>query len=146
MKPRASLSCVMCLGILLAPAALVAQPRIDTDGAAKMSPAPLVLVVDKKKLGTVRGATLGTTLSPDIGTTLPDVGGGDTVVYATSSIKCGSTIYEVSDGGKGGCMNMPNQQGVYCSGNGGKNWAGATCAKGCDKPKGEGSCTVKSAD
>ena len=74
---------------------------------------------------------------------------GPTVVYATTSVKCGSTIYEVSTGTSGGgcsVTRVPGQptQGANCVDGG--NAAEANCTTGCGTTSGSGSCTIKSAD
>src|SRR5688572_5693360 len=78
----------------------------------------------------------------------PGTGTG-TVVYATSSIKCGNTIYEVKvEGGScsvSGPVNGPNND-VQCTGDKGTGSAAATCAHGCGATSGAGSCTIKSAN
>jgi hypothetical protein len=75
--------------------------------------------------------------------------GGSGVIYATTSIKCGSTIYEVSTGNSAGmCSNLADQgggnktTGVTC-GDGSGNASSATCDGGCGVTKGSGSCTIK---
>lgn len=73
---------------------------------------------------------------------------GPTVVYATTSIKCGSTIYEVSTGTKGGNCSVAVPEGGQANSAGcvdGDNKSGATCAEGCGASSGSGSCTIKSA-
>jgi hypothetical protein len=77
----------------------------------------------------------------------PDGGGGTGVVYSTTSIKCGNTVYEVSTGTKGGVCatsgpaNAPVES-ATC--NDGGNRAGANCRTGCEGTRGSGSCTIKS--
>jgi hypothetical protein len=74
-------------------------------------------------------------------------GSGATVIYATSSIKCGNTIYEVSTGTDGGnCatsgpQNEPRNS-VGCTDSGG-NQASASCGEGCGASTGAGSCKIK---
>ena len=71
------------------------------------------------------------------------------VAQATTSIKCGNTIYEVSSGTAGGfCStsrpeNGPTNQ-ADCADGGNK--AQASCSKGCGASQGAGSCTIKSAN
>ena len=70
------------------------------------------------------------------------------VVYATNSIKCGNTVYEVSTGTKeGNCVvagpEAGPRTGVGC--NDGDNKASASCRDGCGSTQGAGSCTIKSA-
>ena len=78
------------------------------------------------------------------------LGGSPTVVYATSSIKCGNTVYEVSTGNNagrcsvGGPANGPRNT-VGCNDAAGGNEASATCEHGCGATSGSGSCTIKSA-
>ena len=72
----------------------------------------------------------------------------DTVVYATTSVKCGNTVYEVSTGTSGGACEVnrfPGQptQGANCTDGG--NAAEANCTTGCGNATGAGSCTIKSA-
>jgi hypothetical protein len=70
-------------------------------------------------------------------------GGG--AVYATTTLKCGNTQYEVSTGTKGGnCTHGTDAAGkpnVTC-GDGG-NTTKANCTTGCGDSEGAGSCTVK---
>ena len=83
---------------------------------------------------------------PLINTVTPNP--GPTVVYATTSIKCGSTIYEVSTGTKGGNCSVVVPQGSQANSascGDGNNKSGASCAEGCDASSGSGSCTIKSA-
>ena len=69
------------------------------------------------------------------------------MVYSTTSIKCGNTVYEVSTGTKGGLCatsgpaNAPVESGTC---NDGGNRAGANCKTGCEGTTGSGSCTIKS--
>lgn len=70
-----------------------------------------------------------------------------TVTYATTSIKCGNTTYEVSTGTKDGSCSAsgptPDSPNNYatCSDSGGK--ASANCSNGCGPTTGAGSCTIK---
>ena len=79
------------------------------------------------------------------------VGGSPTVVYATTSIKCGSTIYEVSTGNNAGnCSvagpeNGPRESAGCNDAPSGGNSASANCQTGCGATTGSGSCTIKSA-
>jgi hypothetical protein len=74
-------------------------------------------------------------------------GGSTTVVYATTSIKCGDTIYTVSTGtGTGNCLTFgggadkpPTE--VRCNDKG-KQVASATCTGGCGDSDKSGSCTI----
>jgi hypothetical protein len=71
------------------------------------------------------------------------------VVYATTSIKCGSTIYEVSTGTKDGNCSVAGPEGgtptsTGCTDGGSK--ASASCHGGCGASSGSGSCTIKSAN
>jgi hypothetical protein len=81
--------------------------------------------------------------------TLPVISSGqDTVVFATVSIKCGSTVYTVSTGTKGGGCSVgsaPNgpTDSVNCEDGGNK--ASANCVGGCGTAGGSGSCTITSA-
>lgn len=70
------------------------------------------------------------------------------VVYATSSIKCGDRVYEVSTGNNKGQCSVRGVEGeedhmVNCSTADGKNVANATCALGCGDTNGSGSCKIK---
>jgi hypothetical protein len=70
------------------------------------------------------------------------------VVYATNSIKCGDTVYEVSTGTKDGYCNAEGpatgpRTGTLCRD--GDNKASASCLEGCGPTMGSGSCTIKSA-
>ena len=71
------------------------------------------------------------------------------VVYATTSIKCGNTIYEVSTGTTGGACSRHPPTGkpttVACHEGEGGNKASASCRSGCGDTEGAGSCTIKSA-
>ena len=78
-------------------------------------------------------------------------GGSPTVVYATTSIKCGNTIYEVSTGNNAGNCSVAgpengprNSAGCNDAPSGG-NGASANCQTGCGATTGSGSCTIKSA-
>jgi hypothetical protein len=79
------------------------------------------------------------------------VGGSPTVVYATTSIKCGNTIYEVSTGNNAGnCSvagpeNGPRESAGCNDAPSGGNSASANCQTGCGATTGSGSCTIKSA-
>jgi hypothetical protein len=79
------------------------------------------------------------------------VGGAPTVVYATTSIKCGNTIYEVSTGNNAGnCSvagpeNGPRESAGCNDAPSGGNSASANCQTGCGATTGSGSCTIKSA-
>jgi hypothetical protein len=69
------------------------------------------------------------------------------VVYATTSIKCGSTIYEVSTGTKDGNCSVAGPEGGTPTSTGcndGGNKASASCHGGCGASSGSGSCTIKS--
>jgi len=86
---------------------------------------------------------------PIIGVLSPGEGSGTGVAYATTSIKCGDTIYEVSTGTNGGnCSTGGTEGGQNTSAgcNDGKNEANANCQKGCGATYGSGSCTIKSAN
>lgn len=78
-------------------------------------------------------------------------GGSTSVVYATTSIKCGSTIYEVSTGNNAGnCSvagpeNGPRESAGCNDSPTGGNSASANCQTGCGATTGSGSCTIKSA-
>jgi hypothetical protein len=73
------------------------------------------------------------------------------VIYATTSIKCGKTTYEVSTGTKtGSCSTQTPMKGgtavgANCSTDLGSDKASATCAGGCGPSSGAGSCTIKTA-
>jgi hypothetical protein len=74
--------------------------------------------------------------------------GAGGVAYATTSIKCGDTIYQVSTGNSSGiCSNLQDvgggnkTTGVTC-GDGSGNTSSATCDGGCGTTKGSGSCTI----
>lgn len=71
------------------------------------------------------------------------------VAYATTSIKCGNTVSEVSTGTTGGNCSVAGPEGgpresAGC--NDGDNRAGANCQTGCGATTGSGSCTIKSAN
>jgi hypothetical protein len=78
------------------------------------------------------------------------IGGSPTVVYATTSIKCGNTVYEVSTGNNAGnCSvagpeNGPRNSAGCNDAPGGGNTASANCQTGCGATTGSGSCTIKS--
>jgi hypothetical protein len=78
-------------------------------------------------------------------------GGGGSTIYATTSIKCGSTIYEVSTGNNAGnCSvagpeNGPRESAGCNDAPSGGNSASANCQTGCGATTGSGSCTIKSA-
>lgn len=79
-----------------------------------------------------------------IGAVSSGQGGG--VAYATTSIKCGGTVYEVSTGTNGGNCSVSGPQGgprnsAGC--NDGANVASASCDTGCGATGGSGSCTIK---
>jgi hypothetical protein len=79
---------------------------------------------------------------------LPSGQGSDGVIYATTSIKCGDTNYQVSTGTSGGNCSTAGPQGgprnsAGC--NDGNNKASATCSEGCGATSGSGSCTISSA-
>jgi hypothetical protein len=61
---------------------------------------------------------------------------------ATTSLKCGGTVYQVTTGNDSGQCNKTPDKGVICS-DGKGNYAIASCAEGCDTTKGAGSCTIK---
>jgi hypothetical protein len=137
MMTRATILSLAALAVLAAPPAAWSLPQQGTGGAPSRSLA--VLVKDLKKQGITAG-----TAAPTLGTLEP-IKPGTGVAEATISVKCGNKVYEVSTGTKkGGCTTTP-QGGAYCGGDG-NNWAGASCAKGCEDPKGKGTCTVKSAE
>lgn len=75
--------------------------------------------------------------------------GSTTVVYATSSIKCGSTIYEVTNGIDGGTCQTAGGGGgkpndiVKCSDREGNTVASADCSSGCGSTSESGKCTIK---
>lgn len=80
------------------------------------------------------------------------VGGSSTgVIYATTSIKCGNTIYEVSTGNSAGNCSVAGPEGGPRESAGcndapsGGNTASANCQTGCGATTGSGSCTIKSA-
>jgi hypothetical protein len=64
---------------------------------------------------------------------------------ATTSLKCGSTVYVISVPA-GSCSNVPAGSSAgasaICTNDGGSS-ASADCKKGCDYTKGDGSCTTK---
>jgi hypothetical protein len=69
------------------------------------------------------------------------------VSYASTSVKCGSTVYQVSTGnGKGSCgageSGRPSSERSCSDGKG--NSASASCGGGCGPTKGSGSCKVVS--
>ncbi len=66
------------------------------------------------------------------------------VVYATTSLKCGDTIYQVSTGTKTGSCGPTagtGGQGISCT-DGGKLVSAASCVAGCGTSNGAGSCTI----
>jgi hypothetical protein len=76
---------------------------------------------------------------------LPSGQGSGGVIYVTTSIKCGSTTYQVSTGTSGGNCSTAGPQGgprnsAGC--NDGTNTASATCDEGCGATSGSGSCTI----
>lgn len=79
------------------------------------------------------------------------VGGSPTgVIYATTSIKCGSTIYEVSTGNNAGNCSVAGpengpRESAGCNDAPSGNSASANCQTGCGATTGSGSCTIKSA-
>jgi hypothetical protein len=80
----------------------------------------------------------------------PGGGSGGGVAYATTSIKCGSTIYEVSTGNNAGnCSVAGPENGPHnsagCNDSPGGNSASANCTTGCGATTGSGSCTMKAA-
>ena len=77
-------------------------------------------------------------------------GGGTGVVYATTSIKCGGTVYEVSTGNSAGNCSVAGpengpRESAGCNDSPGGNSASANCTTGCGATTGSGSCTIKSA-
>ena len=78
-------------------------------------------------------------------------GGAPTVVYATTSIKCGNTVYEVSTGNNAGNCSVagpedgPRDSAGCNDAPSGGNTASANCQTGCGATTGSGSCTIKSA-
>jgi hypothetical protein len=71
--------------------------------------------------------------------------GGPAVSYATTSIKCGDTIYQVSTGTSGGACGVTGpagkpSTGADCSDGGSR--ASATCNLGCGPSAGSGACTI----
>ena len=69
------------------------------------------------------------------------------VIFATTSIKCGDTIYEVSTGTKDGNCSVATPEGGTATSTGcvdGGNKASASCHAGCGASSGSGSCTIKS--
>jgi hypothetical protein len=75
------------------------------------------------------------------------VPGGPAFAQATTSIKCGNTIYEISTGTKAGnCGNGPNEANSKVCDDSDGNHAYASCAGGCGISNGAGTCTIKSAE
>ena len=73
---------------------------------------------------------------------------GNTVVYATTSIKCGSTIVTISSGTNGGrcyTSGSPGQgnYGASCNDEKEEQVASANCNDLCKDTKNSGSCTMK---
>lgn len=71
---------------------------------------------------------------------------GPGVAYATTSIKCGNTVYQVSTGtGGGSCTGGGVQGGPHTNGScsDGGNTAAADCTSGCGATSGAGSCLIK---
>jgi len=93
--------------------------------------------------------------TPGIGQTVPPDAGvavdrNAPVVFATTSVKCGDTIYEVSTGNTAGnCGTAVNESGqttgATCEDRRG-NGASASCQGGCGTSSGSGSCTIKAAN
>ena len=75
----------------------------------------------------------------------PPVGPRDPIaVGASIDVKCGDTKYTVSTGNnRGDCASNGNGNSAVCD-DGKGNSAEVTCANGCTKTKGSGSCTIKS--
>jgi hypothetical protein len=85
---------------------------------------------------------------PLLGVLSPDGAPGTGVAYATTSIKCGDTVYEVSTGTTGGACGVSGptdgqNNNTSCVDEGNK--ASATCKNGCGPSAGAGSCTIKTA-
>jgi hypothetical protein len=74
------------------------------------------------------------------------LGGGQTLVpFATTSLQCGSTIYQVSTGTNSGICGPTNGTGgtgVNCTDNKGNLLSDASCTAGCGTSTGSGSCTI----
>ncbi len=75
----------------------------------------------------------------------PQGQGAGGVIYATTSIKCGGTVYQVSTGTSGGNCSVSGPQGgprnsAGC--NDGNNTSSANCDTGCGATSGSGSCTI----
>jgi len=82
-----------------------------------------------------------------IGPIISPGGGSTTVVYATSSIKCGDTTYTVSTGTNTGSCNTGASEGqlpttVNCQ-DGGKQVSSASCSGGCGSSLNGGKCEIK---
>jgi hypothetical protein len=80
---------------------------------------------------------------------LPSGGSSGGVIYATTSIKCGSTSYEVSTGNNAGNCSVAGPENgprnsAGCNDGAGGNSASANCQTGCGATTGSGSCTIKS--
>jgi hypothetical protein len=94
------------------------------------------------------GTATGREIGPATGGVVGPVKDPTTSVYATTSIKCGKTVYEVSTGSNSGkCTPSKNPKTgardiVVCEDNAG-NKSAASCALGCGNTEGSGSCTVK---
>lgn len=71
---------------------------------------------------------------------------GPGVAYATTSIKCGGTVYQVSTGTQGGSCStggVGGQTHTNGSCSDGGNTASADCTSGCGATSGAGSCLIK---
>jgi hypothetical protein len=70
--------------------------------------------------------------------------GSPGVVYATTSLKCGDTIYSIGTGTSGGACGPSagsNGKGVSCT-QLGKEVASANCDTGCGTQTGSGTCSI----
>jgi hypothetical protein len=75
----------------------------------------------------------------------PDQVQGPGVAFATTSIKCGNTVFEISTGTKGGGCSIggiADQQHSNADCKDGDNTASANCTQGCGLVTGSGSCTI----
>ena len=131
----------------------VAQSSMDERGAVESRAEGAKVLLDrgqgKVEIQCAKGDTTRSCIAailPILGTLSSEPAPG--VVYATTSIKCGGTIYEVSTGTKDGNCSVAGPQGGMPTSTGcvdGGSKASASCDQGCGASSGSGSCTIKSA-
>jgi hypothetical protein len=149
---------VICTPLLLVAGAAISQPL--TPGTEQKT--PIVSTVQPRSAGASLSLSGGRgqfiIKCADSDTTrecvqavlpvLPSGQGSGGVIYATTTIKCGGTNYQVSTGTSGGNCAVSGPEGkprdsAGC--NDGNNTASATCDTGCGATSGSGSCTISSA-